>query len=59
MITCGGFQTCITEPNRIFSKNKSSLLDNIVKNICTKQLNAGNLFYKYWEERRERREVKI
>ena len=46
MITCGGFQTCITELNRIFSKNKSSLLDNIVKNTCTKQLNAGNLFYK-------------
>lgn len=37
------FQSCTTEPNRIVSKNKPYLFDNIFIKYCTKQLKAGNL----------------
>ena len=37
------FQPCITEPTRIVGRNKSSLIDNIFINACTKILNAGNI----------------
>ena len=37
------FQPCITEPTRIVSKNKLSLIDNIFIHNYSKQLYAGNL----------------
>ena len=37
------FQPFITEPTRIIGRNKSSLIDNIFINACTKSLNAGNI----------------
>ena len=43
---CRFFQSCITEPTRIVGRNKSSLIDNIFTNTCTKSLNAGNIIDK-------------
>ena len=37
------FQPFIAEPTRIIGRNKSSLIDNIFINACTKSLNAGNI----------------
>ena len=39
-------QPCITEPTRIVSSNRPSLVDNIFINIIDKNLYSGNLLDK-------------